>query len=44
MTSKYGSGRVFNGRVSSSHLGVDYKGAEGELNFAANRGVVALVS
>jgi murein DD-endopeptidase MepM/ murein hydrolase activator NlpD len=44
VTSKFGSGRVFNGRVSSSHLGVDYRGAEGEPIFAANRGVVALVA
>jgi murein DD-endopeptidase MepM/ murein hydrolase activator NlpD len=44
VTSKFGSGRVFNGRVSSSHLGVDYRGLEGEPIFAANRGVVALVA
>src|SRR5262249_13483846 len=30
VTSKFGSGRVFNGRVSSSHLGIDYRGADGE--------------
>jgi murein DD-endopeptidase MepM/ murein hydrolase activator NlpD len=44
VTSRFGSGRVFNGRVSSSHLGVDYRGALGEPIFAANRGVVALVA
>ena len=44
VTSKFGSGRVFNGRVSSSHLGIDYRGLTGEPIFAANRGVVALVS
>jgi hypothetical protein len=44
VTSKFGSGRVFNGRVSSSHLGVDYRGADGEPIYAANRGVVALVA
>jgi murein DD-endopeptidase MepM/ murein hydrolase activator NlpD len=44
VTSKFGSGRVFNGRVSSSHLGIDYRGANGEPIFAANRGVVALVA
>jgi len=44
VTSKFGSGRVFNGRVSSSHLGVDYQGAEGDPIYAANRGVVALVA
>jgi murein DD-endopeptidase MepM/ murein hydrolase activator NlpD len=43
VTSKFGSGRVFNGRVSSSHLGVDYRGAMGDPIYAANRGVVALV-
>jgi hypothetical protein len=43
VTSKFGSGRVFNGRVSSSHLGVDYRGATGDPIYAANRGVVALV-
>ena len=43
VTSKVGSGRVFNGRVSSSHLGVDYRGALGDPIYAANRGVVALV-
>jgi murein DD-endopeptidase MepM/ murein hydrolase activator NlpD len=35
---------VFNGRVSSSHLGIDYRGALGEPIYAANRGVVALVA
>jgi murein DD-endopeptidase MepM/ murein hydrolase activator NlpD len=44
VTSKFGSGRLFNGRVSSSHLGIDYRGADGEPIFAANRGVVALVA
>jgi murein DD-endopeptidase MepM/ murein hydrolase activator NlpD len=44
VTSKFGSGRVFNGRVSSSHLGIDYRGLTGEPIFAANRGVVALVA
>ena len=43
VTSKFGSGRVFNGRVSSNHLGVDYRGALGDPIYAANRGVVALV-
>lgn len=43
ITSTFGSGRVFNGRVSSSHLGIDFRGAAGEPIFAANRGVVALV-
>jgi murein DD-endopeptidase MepM/ murein hydrolase activator NlpD len=44
VTSRFGSGRVFNGRVSSSHLGIDYRGAVGDPIYAANRGVVALVA
>lgn len=44
VTSRFGSGRLFNGRVSSSHLGVDYRGSLGEPIYAANRGVVALVA
>jgi murein DD-endopeptidase MepM/ murein hydrolase activator NlpD len=44
VTSRFGTGRVFNGRVASNHLGVDYRGAVGEPVLAANRGVVALVA
>lgn len=43
ITSSFGSGRVFNGRVASSHGGVDFAGHVGEPVRAANRGVVALV-
>jgi murein DD-endopeptidase MepM/ murein hydrolase activator NlpD len=43
VTSVFGSGRVFNGAVTSRHLGIDYRGAEGEPILAANKGVVALV-
>ena len=43
VTSHFGSGRLFNGRVSSSHLGIDYRGSTGDPIYAANRGVVALV-
>ena len=43
VTSEFGTGRVFNGKVSSRHLGVDYQGAVGTPIVAANRGVVALV-
>ena len=43
ITSRFGSGRVFNGRVTSSHLGVDFAGKAGAPVVAANRGVVALV-
>jgi murein DD-endopeptidase MepM/ murein hydrolase activator NlpD len=44
VTSRFGTGRVFNGRVASSHLGIDYAGKAGEPIKAANRGVVALVA
>ena len=43
ISSQFGTGRTFNGRVASRHLGVDYKGAVGAPIHAANRGVVALV-
>jgi murein DD-endopeptidase MepM/ murein hydrolase activator NlpD len=43
ITSSFGAGRVFNGRVTSRHLGVDFAGDIGEPIRAANRGVVALV-
>jgi murein DD-endopeptidase MepM/ murein hydrolase activator NlpD len=43
VTSRFGSGRVFNGQVASRHLGVDFAGAVGQPVRAANRGVVVLV-
>ena len=43
ITSEFGSGRLFNGRMTSRHLGVDFRGAVGEPVLATNRGVVALV-
>jgi murein DD-endopeptidase MepM/ murein hydrolase activator NlpD len=43
ITSRFGAGRLFNGRVTSRHLGVDFKGSVGDTVRAANRGVVALV-
>ncbi len=43
ITSAFGSGRMFNGTLTSRHLGVDFRGAAGEPIVAANRGVVALV-
>lgn len=43
ITSRFGTGRTFNGQVSSRHLGVDFRGAVGAPIRAANRGVVALV-
>jgi murein DD-endopeptidase MepM/ murein hydrolase activator NlpD len=44
VTSAFGSGRLFNGRLTTRHLGVDFRGAVGEPIRAANRGVVALVA
>ena len=44
ITSAFGSGRLFNGRLTTRHLGVDFRGAMGEPIRAANRGVVALVA
>ncbi len=43
ITSEFGSGRLFNGALTTRHLGVDFRGAVGEPVRAANRGVVALV-
>jgi hypothetical protein len=43
ITSEFGSGRLFNGALTTRHLGVDFRGAMGEPVRAANRGVVALV-
>ena len=43
VTSRFGTGRAFNGAVASRHLGVDFSGAVGAPIKAANRGVVALV-
>ena len=43
ITSGFGSGREFNGRVQSRHTGTDFQGAVGEPVLAAAPGVVALV-
>jgi murein DD-endopeptidase MepM/ murein hydrolase activator NlpD len=43
VTSEFGSGRLFNGRLTTRHLGVDFRGAVGEPVRAANRGVVVIV-
>lgn len=43
ITSEFGSGRLFNGALTTRHLGVDFRGGVGEPVRAANRGVVALV-
>ena len=44
ITSTYGSGREFNGNVTSRHMGTDYAGRLGAPVRAAGRGVVALVA
>ena len=44
VTSSFGGGRTFNGRVLSRHLGTDFAGAVGAPVRASNRGVVALVA
>lgn len=43
VTSTFGTGRMFNGVMSSRHLGVDYRGGVGAPIYATNRGIVALV-
>lgn len=43
VTSKFGGGREFNGKVTSRHMGTDYAGAEGAPIRATNRGIVRLV-
>lgn len=43
ITSDFGSGRTFNGTVTSRHMGTDYAGSVGAPVRAANRGVVRLV-
>ena len=43
VTSTFGRGREFNGKVTSRHMGADYAGAVGSTVRAANRGVVRLV-
>ena len=43
ISSRFGTGRTFNGVVASRHLGVDFRGAVGAPVRAANDGVVALV-
>ena len=43
ITSGFGNGRLFNGQVSSRHMGLDLDGAPGDTVTAVSRGVVALV-
>ncbi len=42
ITSAFGVGRVFNGRIRSRHMGTDLDGNTGDPVIAANRGVVRL--
>jgi murein DD-endopeptidase MepM/ murein hydrolase activator NlpD len=44
ITSRYGTGREFNGTLTSRHLGTDFSGKPGEPVRASGRGVVALVA
>ncbi|MGI9041673.1 MAG: M23 family metallopeptidase [Gemmatimonadales bacterium] len=44
ITSRYGTGREFNGTLTSRHLGTDFSGKPGGPVRAAGRGVVALVA
>jgi len=43
ITSRFGTGRVFNGELRSRHMGTDLDGDTGDPIRAANRGVVRLV-
>lgn len=44
ITSRFGTGRVFNGELRSRHFGVDFAGSRGAPVRVANRGIVALVA
>lgn len=44
ITSSYGTGREFNGKLQSRHLGTDFNGRTGDPVYAANVGRVVLVS
>jgi len=43
VTSGFGDGRIFNGQLSSRHMGLDLRGARGDTVLAATTGIVALV-
>jgi murein DD-endopeptidase MepM/ murein hydrolase activator NlpD len=43
VTSDFGDGREFNGRISSRHMGLDLQGRRGDTVVATARGVVTLV-
>lgn len=44
ITSGYGTGREFNGKVTSRHFGTDFNGQVGDLVYAPNAGRVSLVA
>lgn len=44
ITSNFGTGREYNGKVTSRHLGTDFNGKVGDPIVATNRGRVALVA
>ncbi len=44
ITSQFGTGREYNGKVTSRHLGTDFNGKVGDPIVATNRGRVALVA
>ncbi|NNF12485.1 MAG: M23 family metallopeptidase [Gemmatimonadetes bacterium] len=44
VTSGFGDGRVFNGQVSSRHMGLDLRGDPGDTVVAAARGIVEVVA
>lgn len=43
VTSGFGDGRIFNGQVSSRHMGLDLRGLPGDTVVAAARGIVEVV-
>ena len=44
ITSEFGTGREYNGKVTSRHMGTDFNGKVGDPIVATNRGRVALVA
>jgi len=44
ITSSYGTGREFNGKIQSRHLGTDFNGRAGDPVYAPNAGRVVLVA
>jgi len=44
VTSGFGDGRVFNGQLSSRHMGLDLQGLSGDTVYAATRGIVTVVA